>query len=347
MLKASWIAQMNRVCPMKVDHMINLYLAMFHTFYISICFMALELFMCYQHPNSKYSLVSASEVICYDTDEWKGMLTEGVFNILVYIVAPIMGFMWVVFLAPQKFHMTSFHTRWKFLFIKFKPNCYWWSVFHMLRTLSMCVALVLSQEGSRQVYLIGTVNLLYGVLLVIHFPWRHRTANLFDLFVTSAFIFFCTMSASFSRHHVWLDDQIAELAVTVTFVPLVVVILLALWVAWKGSKAQASKSKKKRLELAANAKTVFTRFVGMDKKAAEAWAEQRSQQDRDLLTSAAAVIVAELLGHQPGTFALDHLPWRLVHKEQKSGARKWMPGEKPSENNAVVVKPPEPPANEI
>jgi ABC-type nitrate/sulfonate/bicarbonate transport system substrate-binding protein len=321
--------QMLRVCPMKVDHMVNLYFAIFHTFYLAIAFISLELFMCYQHPNKKYSLYFASEVICYDTDEWKGMLTEGVLDILLYIVFPFIGFSYIILMAPVRFHQFSFRSRWKFLFIKFKPDCYWWSVFHMLRSLLLCIILVLTQESARQVYLMGTLNLAYGILLVIRFPWRHRTANLFDLLVTCALLFFYTMSASFNRRVPWLDDQIAELAVTLTFSPFVVVFCLVLWVGWRASKNQANKTKKMKSELAENCRKVFARFVGHEKaeeKAElQAFVRQLPQQDRDVLYAAAAVIVAELLGHQPGSFAFERFPWRLVHKEQKLGARKWMP----------------------
>jgi len=310
--------------PLQANLVSNLYFAIFQTFYIAICFVSLQLFMCYKHPTGDYSLLFAPEVFCYSSEDWKGMVTESIFAILAHIAAPIAGFAYVVIVAPSRFHKIGFRERWKFLFIKFKPESFWWGVFHMLRTLLLCLTLVFSQRGSRQVYYIFIMLLVYVGLLVSWFPWRHRTANLFDLLVTCLLLFFCALSAPFSRRYGWLDDELAEFATAVTFSPIVVVVLLVGRVGWSKLSARSVKKRKaKKLELAADCRAVFTKLVGLSKADAQAFVQRISAQDRDVLRNACGVIVAELLGHQPGSIGL---PWRLVHGDpHKSGARTWSP----------------------
>lgn len=323
--------------PLKGHLLFNVYCSLFLVFYVAICFVSLQLFMCYKHPTDEWSLLFAPEVLCW-SDDWRGMMPESIVALLAYIVLPISLFAYAVAMAPTNFHKTTFHQMWKFLFIKFKPQCFWWGVFHMLRTLMLCLTLVFSQIGSRQVYLMLVMLLIYAAMLATWWPWRQRTANLFDMFVTCCLIFFCTLSAPFTRRRPWLDDQLAETSVAVTISPIVVLVALLCYVAYRRfNPGTVSHREAKQLELGSNCRAVFTKFVGLCKDeqalkelrteaqypvSAEAFIQSLSAQDRDVLRSACSVIVGELLGHQPGKAGL---PWRLVHQSKKSGARSWDP----------------------
>jgi len=312
-----------RVFPLQANIVINLYLAIFHTFYVTICFIALQLFMCYEHPNGEWSLLFGPEVLCYTSDDWTGMIAESVFAILGLIVAPFLGFTYVVLKAPARFHKAGFRERWKFLFIKFKPESFWFGIFHMLRTLLLCLTLVFSQKGIRQMYYMFIMLLVYAAALVIWFPWRHRSANLFDLLVTCALLFFCALSSSYSqRPNGWIDDSIADFATVVTFSPIVVVVVLLLWVGCRACNGGENSQKAKRVAITAGCRAVFAKFVSLHKEDSQAFVHGLSAQDRDVLRDACGVIVAELCGHQPGDSGL---PWRLVHQEPKTGALTWSP----------------------
>mmetsp|Transcript_52239 Transcript_52239/g.83042 ORF Transcript_52239/g.83042 Transcript_52239/m.83042 type:complete len:1116 (-) Transcript_52239:156-3503(-) len=312
------------LCPLQADIMINLYLTVFNTFYVAVCFMALQLFMCYQNPNGKYSILLSPEVICYDTDEWNGMLTEGIFALFFYIIAPISGFTYIVIIAPLRFHKVDFHTRWKCLFIKFKPDAFWWTVFQQLRILLLCLMLALSQQGVRQALFVFCLTLFYMALLVIRFPWRHRSTNLFDLCASCVLLYFSAVSVTFANRFDWLDVQIAESAVVTTFMPLPIVVWLVGVVCHSRlAKAKSKNAQAANVALAASCKTVFAKFVGLDKAEAQEFCLRLSEQDRDILRNAVAMIVAELLGHQP---AATLLPPRLAHQDKRAGARTWAPG---------------------
>merc|ERR1712139_721140 len=255
----------------------------------------------------------------------------GVFGVLAYIAAPIGFFTYAVIVAPHQFHKVTFHDRWKFLFIKFKPDSFWWGICYMLRTLLMCLTLVFSQTGARQAYQIFILLLVYALMLVIWWPWRHRTANLFDLLVTCVLLYICALSSSYSRRTGWLQDQIAEFAASVTFSPLVFIVFLGCYVAWYRMRPGSVKLRKaKQLQLASDCRMVFTKFVGLEKDKAQAFIKGISSQDCDVLRVACGVIVAELLGHQPGR---NGLPYRLTLQDKKSGARTWRPHE-PTEASA-------------
>jgi ABC-type nitrate/sulfonate/bicarbonate transport system substrate-binding protein len=312
-----------RVFPLQANLVINLYFAIFHTFFVTVCFIALQFFMCYEHPSGDWSLLFGPEVLCYVSAEWNGMITESIFAILGLIVAPILGFSYILWLAPSRFHDAGFRERWKFLFIKFKPESYSWGIVHMLRTLLLCLTLVFSQKGNRQIYYMFIMLLVYVAGLVFWFPWRHRSANLFDLVVSCMLLFFCALSIPFSTSHGWIDDNISDLATAVTFSPLVLVVVLLLWIGWRRLSPGSISAQEANMEdLAARCRAVFAKFVSLPSKGAQEFMHNLSAQDRDVMRSACAVIVAELLGHQPGETGL---PWRLVHEEPKSGALTWSP----------------------
>jgi len=338
--------------PFKADVLFNIYLAIFHTFYFCICFIALQLFMCYEHPMKDWSLLLAPEVICYGSEEWKGMLTESVLAILVYIVLPIAAFKYVILLAPTQFHKVVFQTRWKFLFIKFKPDSFWWGVFTMLRTLAICLTLVFSEIGSRQVYYIIVLLLFYTALLVVWWPWRHRSANLFDLLTSCLLIFFCALSVPYSRKADWLEDQLAEWSAATTFSPMIVLALLLCYGAFSRYRtSELTKTKAHPRELAEDCRAAFTKFVALHKSdeqardepkaeaqhsiCAEEFVRKLSQQDRDILRHGCSVIIGELLGHQPGP----SLPWRLVHQDYNGTPAKPMFSGTPAKQEQSGGKP--------
>lgn len=162
----------------------------------------------------------------------------------------------------------------------------------------------------------------YVAALVIWFPWRHRSANLFDLLICCFLLFFCGLSCPFSQlHDGWINDSIADFATVVTFSPIVLVVVLVIWVAWRRLDSRSAQAQQaKRAAITAGCRAVFTKFIGLQRESSQAFVHDLSARDLDVLRDACGVIVAELLGHQPGDVGL---PWRLVHQEQKSGALTW------------------------
>lgn len=313
------------LAPLDGNSLTGLFFGVLYTFYMCLCFVALQLFMCYEHPNGERSLRYGPEVSCEsgNSSDWDGMLTEAILSIIFYIVLMIVGFGWIVGMAPRHFHEEKFRTRWNFLFRRFKPDCWWWSPLLMLRALLLCLTLALSQEGSRQVYWMFCVLLLYGAVLVIFFPWRHRTANLSDALSIGVVLFFCALGSTYGRRHDWLDESISRTAAAVTFSPLPVVVVLCCWVFWKALSPTSIKKRKAEVsKLANDARISFTKVVALEKPASQAFIQGLSEQDRDTLRNTCAIIVAELLGHQPGKVGLK---WRLVHQDERGGASHWTP----------------------
>lgn len=325
------------LAPLDLNVLGGLFLSVLFVFYISLCFTSLQLFMCYDHPNGERSLRFGPEVACKSGSgsDYEGMLLEAILAIIFYIALMMVGFGYIVLIAPRHFHQISFRTRWNFLFRRFKPDCWWWSPLLMLRALLLVLALVLSVEGTRQVYWMFCMILLYVSLLVIFFPWRHRTGNLTDVFCSFIILFFCALGGTYGKRFGWLDDSIARTAAATTFSPLPVVVALTCWVLWTALTPRVQqRTKAEQSKLASDARASFTKVVALDKAASHAFIQGLSEQDRDTLRATCALIVAELLGHQPGKAGLK---WRLVHQEQRSGAHKWAPGaqgtaDKPSQD---------------
>jgi len=317
-----------------VNVFFSLFLAVGKAFYIPVCFFAFQLFMCYEHPNGEESLQFAPEILCFESD-WNGMLAEGILALIFYVALVYAIVLFGMLTIPHNFHHEINQRRFKWLFQQFRPDVFWWLPVLLVRALLLVLGLVLSQEGKRQIFWFFAVEVIYGTLLVIFWPWRFRTANAVDGVLCCLAFAFCSLCAWFGGHNTSLDSSVANLAVLVTFTPLCALALLVVYVLWFARAGEAQKWRKLCEAVADEVRHPFMKVVGLDKASAQAFVHRLTEHDRDALRRAVGVIVAELLGHQPGRDG--PIQYRVVHREPRTGASTWKESNKPVDQDGEVI----------
>lgn len=143
----------------------NLYFAcygsLYYTFSVAVADISFSLFKCYSHPGEKQaSLVRSPEVLC-GSDTWLSMLVIGVLAILAYVVVANCCIAKLLYQAPMRFHDEVFQKRWKFLFVRLRPDVWWWGQPLLLRGVALNISLALVYDGLGQIYCSMFVLLVY------------------------------------------------------------------------------------------------------------------------------------------------------------------------------------------
>ena len=156
--------------------------------YISLTMVALTPFHCYSHPNGKKSLLGYPEVLCWDSDDHSTMLAFGILAILLYPVATMV----VVFYAVHRYPMVmlrdsiGFVSRYRFLFFRWVPSCYWFIAVIILRNFCISVfPMVIPVEDNEVTGVLMHAVLLISFFLTVKFqPWRTVSMNFLDSFLS-------------------------------------------------------------------------------------------------------------------------------------------------------------------
>ena len=89
---------------------------------------------------------------------------------------------YVVHIAPKRFSEESFQRRWKFLFIKYRPGAWWWTIAFCTKGVSLNLGLVFLDQGFAQIIWVIAFIGVYMSIAMVYNPWRHRAANFFEIF---------------------------------------------------------------------------------------------------------------------------------------------------------------------
>merc|ERR1719313_2484138 len=89
---------------------------------------------------------------------------------LAYVIAPLVGSCYAIYVAPVRFHEVTFRQRFKFLLIRFRGSSWWWSVVIMVKMIALNFSRVVTQEGSLQLQCSLVTLLCYSVLLALQLP---------------------------------------------------------------------------------------------------------------------------------------------------------------------------------
>jgi ABC-type nitrate/sulfonate/bicarbonate transport system substrate-binding protein len=287
-------------------------MAMVQTFFVSIAFTSLQLFMCYDHPNGQSSLTVAPHVMC-GSDEWNGVAGLGIVAILVYVVGLLVAFMYALAVAPAKFHEEGFRKRWKFLFLRTRPGVWWWSVVVLLKGLFLSLARVISSRGIMQACWSFSVMLAYLAGQSFWYPWLHPYANLVDGFAMLSLLLFCALASWFAVHETGLEDMVSKIIMANSLATLALLVYLGGMLLYRNKTTQgAQDAEQVRMALSKKIKESAGMLYLMETTALEDFIRNLSGQDAATLRAGHSVVVAELLGKQPGERPTDLLQRRLV-----------------------------------
>jgi len=109
--------------------------------------------------------------------------------------------------------------RWKFLFIKFRPDRYWWAITFLVRGVTINMGLVIFNSGYAQIFWMVCSIACYQLVAVWCMPWRHMMSNMLDIMAMTALMLESSCLLWFAKDEVnvadrkALDDDLVAFAV--------------------------------------------------------------------------------------------------------------------------------------
>ena len=203
---------------MNKDRLFSIFMGLIYTFYIGIASLSLSLFRCYEHPNGETSLVEAPSVLC-GSDAWAQVIAFAIFAILVYCIFVFAVFVWVLWVAPRRFHETSFQQRWKFILLKFRSDIWWWGIVFLLKGIAVNLPFIFFVEGTAQMYWVIMTLLVYSWGLAGFFPWRVLATNALEIVACGSLMMLAALSLYFTTKTPALEDTVSRTSVVVSFTP--------------------------------------------------------------------------------------------------------------------------------
>jgi len=177
------VAQFTKIgVAMDWSRLLNVYLSIVYAFFTGIASTSFSLFKCQANPNGKDTLLRDLSVICNE-DDWNSMVGVGVVAIVVYVGGCLALFGSVIYVAPSSFNDKGFQKRWKFLFIKYRLDTYWWGLAFLAKGVLLNIGPVLFTRAPAQLYWMMATAMVYLGSMAIFFPWRTRASNIFDSIV--------------------------------------------------------------------------------------------------------------------------------------------------------------------
>jgi len=162
------------------DVVIGTYLSVFNAFFISVMNLSLTLFQTQQHPNQKWSMISAPQVLT-DSELWQNLVYGTAFAVIIYVVGAAAGSAYAIVMAPSKFSDMGFRMRWKCLFLQVRPSVYWWIIVSILKGLFLSLTTVIFDSPMAQTVWLGTGLLFYFLAVFWFLPWRTSTLLCLDV----------------------------------------------------------------------------------------------------------------------------------------------------------------------
>lgn len=162
----------------------------FTLFFTSITISAATPFICYPHPDhNKYSMVNEPSILCYGSDaSHNTLIALGVWS-FVCVACPFLAISaygtW-----KHKFLLASImekHTRqlraFRYLYMRFRPERYYFGMVMSLRSLCICLVPVLPglrDDPALQFCCLSTTLGIFIVVQLLLHPWRTFLANMAD-----------------------------------------------------------------------------------------------------------------------------------------------------------------------
>jgi len=263
-----------------------------YSFYIAVVSQSISLFQVYSHPNGKRSLVAYPQVIFGDS-QWMAVLPVGIMGILLFCVGFMCTFTYIVIVAPFCFNIEAFRKRWRFLFLKFHPRVWWWTLIVLLKALLVNLATVFFSAGVLQVWWLALMCLIYGNACFTCLPWRFFSSNIADLALHMILVFIAALSTHFADQKNWSEGQISRLVIGVSFIPFLLYVAICL------VQLQKLRSPSSPEDFEEEARIMVQTFQSVtDEKVLASLLQVLATRDVLMLQETNRIIQAELLGQQ-------------------------------------------------
>eukprot|EP00919_Chromeraceae_sp_WS-2016_P039864 GHVR01094957.1.p1 GENE.GHVR01094957.1~~GHVR01094957.1.p1 ORF type:complete len:643 (-),score=134.34 GHVR01094957.1:220-2148(-) len=184
-----------RAGPMKVDKCLNACGVITMAFYLGILRMALGYFVCYKQPNGSLTLLEHPYIQCFGS-EWLRALPLAIAGVLLYVVTLNIVVIYCVANGPELTRNIKWATRLRFLFVRFKPEAYYWSLVLQLRSVLLSLLPVVLYSYPLLQTCCGLLVLLLMLTCTATIrPWAHHASDALDISLqTCVLVFFLVVT---------------------------------------------------------------------------------------------------------------------------------------------------------
>eukprot|EP00415_Alexandrium_ostenfeldii_P000036 UN0036 len=165
---------------MDFNRTLNGYFSLILTFFIALSEVCFEILKCVPNPNGTASLLSDRSITCFET-EWNTLVVVGAAALIIWIGGFGIIFLNAIISVTKKFHDTGVQMRWKFLFIRYRPDVHWWGVTLVVRGVLLNAGFTFIIGGIGQILWLISLLAVYSGVMFIWRPWRHMLNNFLDL----------------------------------------------------------------------------------------------------------------------------------------------------------------------
>jgi len=169
----------------RLAHAINSLGALFSALFITVMLSALSPLICYAHPeNNGKSMIEAPSVLCTFEGDHLSMFLGGMVSLMA-IPLPLTALSVVAIICYRKnLNRSTRHKRmrkaFRFLFLRFQANAYYYGIVLLLRNLLLCLVPVVFDSVGLQVFILSAALAYFALLQLSVQPWRSRLVNVAD-----------------------------------------------------------------------------------------------------------------------------------------------------------------------
>jgi len=280
----------------------------------AVAALSFTLLKCYEHPfpNTHTSMNTNPEVLCGEKGEWMDSLVIAIIAILLYVVIANVVTCFIISRAPSRFHLPRFRRRWKFLFIKVRPEAFWWMQVLNFKGVLINILLCIFTTGVNQIWAIALVIVAYLLGVVVLFPWRHKWVNYLDILVNIVLVLVSTLSASFAvqgRNLEKIDadsseeDTMTDMLIIAGGSPVLCGIVLKLAFLHKQFTAW---DKDGKTAINMECKILFEHVASAPPEKYNTFAKDLTDSDVTIMKNARHLLMTEFMGLQESCY-----PWRM------------------------------------
>lgn len=152
-------------------------------FYLPVTLLCIKPFHCVSNPNGSSSVATMPSVLC-GSSEHMAVVPAGAIGILVYPTSVLCGTAFLTLIFPRLVSAgggAMLARRFRFIFQRFTPACYFYAVLYLLRSVLMAVPPVLfPSPGHAPLFCLTIVVAGFTCVQCWLKPWRTRAANITD-----------------------------------------------------------------------------------------------------------------------------------------------------------------------
>ena len=192
------------------------FFAVIFAFFAAIAQAAFTVVNCVPNPSNTWTLSVDRSINCFDAD-WIGLLIVGLLAILAWCVGFGLVFFRAIWVAPKYWASKDFRLRWKFLFVKFRPDCFFFSLIIVIKGVVTNVGFIFLSEPVLQIYWTVACFAIYCYIAATWSPWRSLYVNAADVCAHFSLIFLGFMMTWFLERSPEMDNTVMVFSIAVSF----------------------------------------------------------------------------------------------------------------------------------